>query len=117
MVGKSGDEGIDGIIKEDRLGLDAIYVQAKIWKWSVGSPEIQAFIGALELKRAQKGMFITTSNFTPSAKDISNKGGKRVVLIDGIKLAHLMIEFGVGVSSEVAYDVKKIDLDYFEDIE
>ena len=62
-------------------------------------------------------MFITTSNFTPSAKDISNKGGKRVVLIDGIKLAHLMIEFGVGVSSEVAYDVKKIDLDYFEDIE
>ena len=115
VVGKTGDEGIDGIIKEDRLGLDVIYVQAKRWKNSVGSPEIQTFIGALQLKNAQKGIFITTSTFTQQARDIAAKIGTRIVLIDGLMLARLMIEFGDGVSSEMVYDLKRIDLDYFED--
>ncbi|WP_019555123.1 restriction endonuclease [Propionispira raffinosivorans] len=114
VVGKTGDEGIDGIIKEDRLGLDVIYVQAKRWKNSVGSPDIQTFIGALQLKNAQKGIFITTSTFTQQAKDIAARVGNRIVLIDGMMLAQLMIEFGVGVSSEMVYDMKRLDLDYFE---
>jgi len=114
VVGKTGDEGIDGIIKEDRLGLDVIYVQAKRWKNSAGSPDIQTFIGALQLKNAQKGIFITTSTFTQQAKDIAARVGNRIVLIDGMMLAQLMIEFGVGVSSEMVYDMKRLDLDYFE---
>lgn len=95
VVGKTGDEGIDGIIKEDRLGLDVIYVQAKRWKNSVGSPEIQTFIGALQLKNAQKGIFITTSTFTQQTKAIAARVGNRIVLIDGLMLARLMIEFGI----------------------
>ncbi|TWH49265.1 restriction endonuclease [Sporomusa sp. KB1] len=114
VVGKTGDEGIDGIIKEDRLGLDVIYVQAKRWKNAVGSPEIQGFIGALQLKGAHKGIFITTSYFTQAAYDVASRVGNRVVLMDGSKLTHLMIEYGVGVSSETVYDVKRIDMDYFE---
>ncbi len=113
VVGKSGDEGIDGIIKEDRLGLDVIYVQAKRWKNSVGSPEIQGFIGALQLKGAHKGIFITTSNFTAAARDIANRIGNRIVLIDGIQLAQLMIDYGVGVATETTYEIKRIDSDYF----
>jgi len=113
VVGKSGDEGIDGIIKEDRLGLDVIYVQAKRWKNSVGSPEIQGFIGALQLKGAHKGIFITTSTFTAAARNIVTRVGNRIVLIDGIQLAQLMIDYGVGVATEITYEIKRIDSDYF----
>lgn len=113
VVGKSGDGGIDGIIKENRLGLDLIYVQAKRWKGSVGSPEIQGFIGALQLKTAQKGIFITTSTFTPAAREAAIKAGTRIVLMDGIQLTQLMIEYGVGVTTETVYEVKRIDSDYF----
>lgn len=113
VVGKSGDEGIDGIIKEDRLGLDVIYVQAKRWKNSVGSPEIQGFIGALQLKGAHKGIFITTSTFTQAAKEIAARVGTRIVLIDGLQLAQLMIDYGVGVATETVYEIKRIDSDYF----
>ena len=115
VVGKSGDEGIDGIIKEDRLGLDVIYIQAKRWKNTVGSPEIQGFIGALQLKGAHKGIFITTSSFTPAAKEIARKIGNRIVLIDGMQLAQLMIDFNVGVSVETNYEVKRVDQDYFSE--
>lgn len=115
VVGKSGDEGIDGIIKEDRLGLDVIYIQAKRWKSNVGSPEIQGFIGALQLKGAHKGIFITTSSFTPAAKDTAQKIGNRIVLIDGMQLAQLMIDFNVGVSVETNYEVKRVDQDYFSE--
>lgn len=113
VVGKSGDEGIDGIIKEDRLGLDVIYVQAKRWKPSVGSPEIQGFIGALQLKGAHKSIFITTSNFTAVARDVANRIGNRIVLIDGLQLAQLMIDYGVGVATETIYEIKRVDSDYF----
>jgi len=115
VVGKSGDEGIDGIIKEDRLGLDVIYVQAKRWKTSVGSPEIQSFIGALKIKGAHKGIFITTSAFTKAARELALKVDTRIVLIDGMQLAQLMIDFGIGVSTEISYDIKRIDIDYFVD--
>ena len=113
VVGKSGDEGIDGIIKEDRLGLDVIYVQAKRWKGSVGSPEIQGFIGALQLKGAHKGIFIITSTFTAAARSIASRVGNRIVLIDGMQLAQLMIDYGVGVATEITYEIKRIDSDYF----
>jgi restriction system protein len=113
VVGKSGDEGIDGIIKEDRLGLDVIYVQAKRWKNSVGSPDIQGFIGALQLKGAHKGIFITTSSFTAAARDVATRIGNRIVLIDGTQLAQLMIDYGVGVTTETTYEIKRIDSDYF----
>ena len=115
VVGKSGDEGIDGIIKEDRLGLDVIYIQAKRWKNPVGSPEIQGFIGALQLKGAHKGIFITTSSFTPAAKETARKIGNRIVLIDGMQLAQLMIDFNVGVSVETNYEVKRVDQDYYSE--
>lgn len=114
VVGKSGDGGIDGIIKEDRLGLDVIYIQAKRWKNSVGSPEIQTFLGALFAKNARKGIFITTSEFTAQARDLLLKVGNcAVVLIDGIELAQLMINYNVGVATETVYEVKRIDTDYF----
>lgn len=113
VVGKSGDEGIDGIIKEDRLGLDVIYVQAKRWKNSVGSPDVQGFIGALQLKGAHKGIFITTATFTQAAKDIASRVGNRIVLMDGMQLAQLMIDYGVGVTTETVYEIKRIDSDYF----
>lgn len=113
-VGQSGDGGIDGIIKEDRLGLDTIYLQAKRWQGSVGRPEIQKFVGALQGQRARKGVFITTSVYTQDAKNYAENIDTKVVLIDGQRLAGLMIDFDVGVSPSVAYVVKKIDLDYFE---
>jgi restriction system protein len=96
---KSGDEGIDGIINEDRLGLDVIYVQAKRWKSTVGRPEIQNFVGALAGKQAHKGVFITTSAFAPSASDYAEAVPQKVILIDGIRLAALMIEHGIGVAT------------------
>lgn len=114
-IGRSNDEGIDGIIKEDRLGLDIIYIQAKRWENTVSRPEIQKFSGALQGKRARKGVFITTSNFSQSALDYADSIENKIILIDGYQLAKYMIDFGVGVSTEAVYEVKKIDLDYFTD--
>lgn len=115
-VGKSGDEGIDGIIDEDRLGLSTIYIQAKKWKDgnSVGRPEIQKFVGALQGQRAKKGIFITTSHFTESAIDYARNIDTKVVLIDGKRLSELMIDHGVGVAHSTTYEIKSLDTDYFE---
>lgn len=113
ITGKSGDEGIDGVINEDRLGLDVIYVQAKRWEGLVGRPEIQKFAGALLGKRAKKGIFITTSGFTKEAVTYSASIESKLVLIDGNQLAQLMIEHGVGVTTAQRYEIKKIDFDYF----
>ena len=113
VTSKSGDEGIDGIIKEDKLGLDRIYVQAKKWENTVGRPDIQKFVGALQGKRAKKGIFITTSNFSKEAVDYTNNLDIVVVLIDGDKLTNLMIENEIGVSVNNIYKIKKIDTDYF----
>jgi len=114
VVGGSGDEGIDGVIKEDRLGLDTIYIQAKRWEnTTVSGSELQKFVGALEVKRANKGVFITTSNFAKSAKEYVEKIGKQVVLIDGEELAELMIDYDIGVSRIAAYEIKRLDSDYF----
>jgi restriction system protein len=112
-IGKSGDEGIDGIIKEDRLGLDIIYVQAKRWEATVGRPEIQKFAGALQGQRAKKGIFITTSNFSRDAIDFASKIESKIILIDGDQLTEYMIDFNVGVTTTSKYELKKIDLDYF----
>lgn len=114
-LGQSGDEGIDGIIREDKLGLDQIYVQAKRWapNRTVGRPEIQRFVGALHGQRASKGVFITTSSFSPEAMDCAAHVVPRVILIDGHELAQLMIDHGVGVSVETRLDIKRIDSDYF----
>jgi restriction system protein len=114
VVGKSGDEGIDGIIKEDKLGLDTIYVQAKRWKGVVGRPEIQKFAGALLGQKASKGVFITTSSFTKEAVEYASSVDRKVVLIDGTKLATLMIEHNVGISTVRNFEIKRIDSDYFE---
>jgi restriction system protein len=112
-IGKSGDGGVDGIIKEDRLGLDAIYIQAKRWEGSVGRPEIQKFVGALQGQRAKKGIFITTSSFTQDAVHYASMIENKVVLIDGEMLAQLMIDNSVGVSSVATYEIKRVDSDYF----
>lgn len=114
-VGQSGDGGVDGIIKEDRLGLDTIYIQAKRWQGSVGRPEIQKFVGALQGQRAKKGVFITTSSYTADAIDYASRIDTKVVLIDGQLLANLMMDFDVGVSISASYTVKRIDSDYFEE--
>lgn len=114
-VGKSGDGGIDGIINEDRLGLDAIYVQAKRWEGVVGRPEIMKFVGALAGQRATKGVFITTSGYTQEAKDYAANSQYKVVLIDGGRLADLMIEHDLGVSVAATYQLKRIDSDFFAD--
>ncbi len=114
-IGKSGDEGIDGIIKEDRLGLDAVYVQAKRWKNTVGRPDVQAFAGSLEGHRARKGVFITTSQFSGEARDYVGRIEKKIILIDGQQLADLAIEYKVGVAELTSYSVKRLDLDYFEE--
>ena len=112
-VGKSADGGIDGIIKEDKLGLDNVYIQAKKWENSVSRPEIQKFAGALQGHRARKGIFITTSSFTNGAIEYVAGIESKIVLIDGDELAELMIDFDVGVSTIASYNVKKIDMDYF----
>ncbi|KAA6231733.1 restriction endonuclease [Chlorobium phaeovibrioides] len=114
-IGRSGDEGIDGVINEDRLGLDSIYIQAKKWEGSVSRPEIQKFAGALQGKRATKGVFITTSTFTDGAKDFTSNISSKIILLDGAQLARLMIEYGVGVSTEATYELKKIDSDFFNE--
>jgi len=112
-IGRSGDEGIDGIIKEDHLGLDNIYIQAKRWEATVGRPEIQKFAGALQGQRARKGIFITTSDFTKDAMDFVSRIDSKIILIGGSTLSKLMIDFGVGVTNVASYNVKKIDSDYF----
>ena len=113
VVGKSGDGGIDGIIKEDRLGLDVIYIQAKRWEADVGSSEIRNFIGALSVHKAEKGVFITTSGFNKNARDTAARVNSKIVLIDGPTLADLMIDFGLGVSTVNTYEIKRIDSDFF----
>lgn len=112
-VGRSGDDGIDGIIKEDRLGLDIIYIQAKRWEGVVGRPEVQKFSGALQGHRASKGILITTSSFSKEADEYVSRISSKVVLINGETLAHLMIDHNVGVSPVSSYEIKKIDSDYF----
>jgi restriction system protein len=114
-VGASGDEGIDGVINEDRLGLDTIYLQAKRWDGTVGRPEIQKFVGALHGKRAKKGVFITTGGFSTESAEYVKNIEPKVILIDGRQLAEFMIDFNVGVDSVISYDVKKIVSDYFEE--
>lgn len=112
---KSNDGGIDGIINQDKLGLDKIYVQAKKWKDGVvGRPELQKFVGALSERQATKGIFITTSDFTKDAKEYVEKVSQNIVLINGTTLAKLMIEYNVGVQVSYTYEIKKIDNDYFE---
>lgn len=113
-VGQAGDEGIDGIIDEDRLGLDTIYIQAKKWDNVVGRPEIQKFIGALMGKRAKKGIFITTSSFSAEAANYVSSIDAKIVLIDGRRLAELMIDYDVGVAPVTTYQLKRIDSDYFD---
>ena len=114
-IGRTKDEGIDGIIKEDRLGLDVIYIQAKRWENTVSRPEIQKFAGALQGQRAKKGIFITTSSFSREAIEYVGKIEAKIILIDGNQLAQLMIDNNVGVSPVASYEVKKLDLDYFTD--
>lgn len=114
-LGKSGDGGIDGIIKEDKLGLDTIYIQAKRWENIVPVREIRDFAGALLSKKARKGIFITTSYFPPSANEFVKSIEHKIVLIDGEELTNLMFEFNVGLSLQSNYEVKKIDFDYFEE--
>jgi len=115
-IGKSGDGGIDGIIKEDKLGLDIVYIQAKRWDNTVvGRPEIQKFVGALHGQRARKGVFITTSRFSQEAREYVSIIDSKIVLIDGQELAQLMIDNHVGVSTVSIYEIKKIDSDYFTD--
>jgi restriction system protein len=114
-VGGSGDEGIDGIIKEDRLGLEVVYIQAKRWSNIVGRPEIQRFVGALHGQNARKGVFITTSDFSSGAVEYAKGLQDKVVLIDGEMFANLMIDHGVGVSLEEAYEIKRVDSDYFNE--
>jgi restriction system protein len=114
-LGRTGDEGLDGVIYEDRLGLDMIYVQAKRCDRVVRRPDVQAFVGALQGARAAKGVFITTSRFTEDAGDYVTRVQPRVVLIEGRRFADLMIEYGVGVSRLRAYELKRVDEDYFVD--
>ena len=117
ILGKSGDGGIDGLIKMDKLGIDEIFIQAKRWDRSnsVSSVDIRNFIGALTIKGARKGVFITTSKFTKDADAVSKQPNFKVVLIDGAKLVDLMIEHNLGVSTYEQYTIKKIDYDYFSE--
>lgn len=114
-IGRSGDGGIDGIIKEDKLGLDVIYLQAKRWEGTVGRPEIQKFVGALQGQRAKKGVFITTSSFTKEAVEYVKMIDTRIVLVSGTELSELMIDHGIGVTPFETYEIKKMDYDYFLD--
>lgn len=115
VVGGTGDEGIDGVIKEDRLGLDTIYVQAKRWQGVVGRPKLMEFVGALKGQKANKGVFITASRFTEDAIDYVSKVDSKVVLIDGDQLAELMIDFHIGVSPFITYEIQRLDSDYFSE--
>ncbi len=112
-IGKTGDGGIDGIIKEDKLGLDVIYIQAKRWDNTIGRPEIMKFAGALEGQRARKGVFITTADFSKDAIEYVKGIDKKIILIDGEQLTQLMIDYDIGVTKVASYDIKRIDSDYF----
>ena len=112
-VGGSGDGGIDGVINEDILGLDVIYVQAKRWQGNVGEPPVRDFVWALQGRRARKGIFITTSDFTREARDYVTTIETKIVLIDGRQLAQFMIDHNVGVSVVKSYEIKRVDSDYF----
>lgn len=116
-IGKSGDEGIDGTIKEDKLGLDIIYIQAKRWQPGnvVGRPEIHKFVGALAGQGAKKGIFITTSSFSKDAMEYIPRNETKIVLIDGEQLANLMIDYEIGVTKVTSFDIKKLDSDYFNE--
>jgi len=115
-AGKTGDGGIDGIIKEDKLGLDVVYIQTKKWDNNpVGRPDVMQFAGALQAQKANKGIFITTSRFTDDARRYVSQIGSKIVLVDGEQLTNLMIEHDVGVSTVSLYPVKKIDTDYFDE--
>ena len=116
-VGKTNDEGIDGTIKEDKLGLDIIYIQAKRWQAgnTVGRPELHKFVGALAGQGAKKGIFITTSTFTKDAREYTPRNETKIVLIDGEELAQLMIDYNLGVSTQRTYEIKRLDSDYFEE--
>jgi restriction system protein len=113
VVGRGGDEGIDGLIKEDKLGLETIYIQAKRWQGVVGRPEIQRFAGALQGQRARKGVFITSSTFTSEARAYAGAIQTTIVLVDGAQLAELMIDHDVGVTGAKRIDIKRVDSDYF----
>jgi restriction system protein len=115
-TGMSGDQGIDGVIDQDELGLDAVYIQAKHWTSTVGGPEVRTFAGSLAGKHASKGVLITPSSFTADAKEFVRIVGQRIVLIDGRKLAELMIKHGVGVSTVTSYTVKRPDTDFFTEL-
>ncbi|MCX8031833.1 MAG: restriction endonuclease [Thermoleophilia bacterium] len=117
VLGGSGDEGIDGIIRQDPLGLETIYLQAKQWQGTVGRPEVQKFVGALQGKRAKKGVFITTSDFTQDASRYAEGLETKVILIDGQRLAKLMFIYNVGVSTARTIEIKRIDSDYFAELE
>jgi restriction system protein len=115
-LGKTGDGGVDGVIKEDKLGLDVLYIQAKRWDGTtVGRPEIQKFVGALHGKKARRGIFITTSTFSKDAQEYADSVETKVILMDGARLAELMFEYGVGVTTVNNFVVKRIDSDFFED--
>jgi restriction system protein len=114
-IGGTGDEGVDGIIKEDRLGLDVIYLQAKRWEGTVGRPDVQKFVGALHGKRAKKGVFITTGKFSDDAKKYVETIDPKVILIDGRILAELMIDFNLGTTTSGTYEIKRIDSDYYSE--
>ncbi|MHA0035093.1 restriction endonuclease [Deinococcus sp. PESE-13] len=114
-LGRSGDNGIDGLIKQDPLGLDRIYLQAKRWQNTVHSPEIRTFSGSLTYHKATKGVFITTSSFSDGAKATAGQIGN-IILLDGEALAHLMIEYGVGVLTRETYQIRRLDADYFEEL-
>jgi len=114
-IGRSSDGGIDGIINEDRLGLDVVYIQAKRWEQTVSRPEVQAFAGSLEGVRARKGVMITTSTFSQQAREYVSRIEKKIVLIDGEQLAQYLIDYDIGVTEVSRYVIKKIDLDYFDE--
>lgn len=113
-VGKSGDGGVDGVIKEDRLGLDVVYIQAKRWEGSVGRPAVQQFSGSLDSHKATKGVLITTSSFTPDAREYVRTIGKRIILIDGVQLADLLIDNEIGVVTDATFRIVRVDLGFFE---
>ena len=113
VLGRSGDGGIDGLIQEDKLGLDTVYIQAKRWAAVVGRPVVQAFAGSLDGVRSRRGVLITTSTFSSEAEEYASRIEKRIVLIDGERLADLMIDHGVGVTDRQVYVVKRFDSDYF----
>ena len=118
MTGKAGDAGIDGVIKEDKLGLDVVCLQAKRWEGPVGRPVVQAFVGSLDYIRARKGVILTTSSFTRDAREfIERIEGKKVVLIEGAQLAELMLDHGVGVTTTKVYELREVSNDFFDEDE